>query len=749
MSPSTEQNAAVAWWRRVSAGADSTSWVAVVVALAYSFVIPLGFWAGTRSSLALPLLLAVIAPLAGLQIGRAATTGVMRGVLASAAFAISATFGTSVLVGLVITPFSSYSLWFEAIRDGGAGTGTVSNLFTLLAVFFATTLGATFITMGFLWPTLVSLVVVSALVSLMVQSPLMYALTVATGFLCVFYLLMRNGNGFLGRRIGYAGGFFAVVLTLAALVSGDRQAQGSWFIDHAVHPNLRQTVSSALPQFPLLYGIPGYGISFDERSLGGKAVLSPLPIFEVQADVSGPLYLKTDVFDFYDGENWRSTVDTQAPRIDRSTPLVRGRPRRGTESVRVEVLLDFYPKLPYTLDASAFFFERRQVPLLTSGSRERGFFLDKPMVAGDVIHVGRGPSARAFPEARRRLSDTQRARYLQLPRSLSATVSEIGEAFADPALSQRELLDSIDSHLSGTCTYSLNVENLRRSEDFLEKFLVGERKGYCVHFATAFVTFARMNGIPARYNSGFLVNFPFGSDTTKVSGLSAHSWPEVWLEDEGWTHWEATPAVDPSQYIGFDDPLLEAMMLEIYGFEMELDDATMRQVQMILGNVQLAVPGRAAAAGDTAPAGGGSGWRVPIAVAAAIVLASLAAAVVRRQLQWWRLPAKRRPVVRAAHQLAHAGRWFGAADPRAAGWQAWREHAQARLGRELQAAAATRQAATPLRKRDRRARLGLAASTAARQLQVALYAGQQLRPRDRRFMRATLRRLWRFRLLGI
>ena len=75
-------------------------------------------------------------------------------------------------------------------------------------------------------------------------------------------------------------------------------------------------MSNTLPQFPLLYGIPGYGYSFQERSLGGSPVLSPLPIFRITADVDGPLYLKTDVFDHYDGKNWKTTFrseDTHPP----------------------------------------------------------------------------------------------------------------------------------------------------------------------------------------------------------------------------------------------------------------------------------------------------------------------------------------------------------------------------------------------------------------------------------------------------
>ena len=377
----------------------SDRYLKALLALAYGVGIPLLFWSYTQSSLALYLLLALIVPLSVLQVGRALAGGPLRAVLSLVSLLITAAFAVSVLIGIVITPFSAYKLWFEAMAEG-SGTGTVANLFTLLSAFFATTLGATFVTTGYAWPLLLSAAFVSAIVAVILQTGALYVLTLLAALACVCYLLLHGRSGrYLMRRLAYAGGLFAVVLLGSTILSGSRTATGSQLIDVTLHPQLRQYVSNTLPQFPLLYGIPGYGYSFQERSLGGSPVLSPLPIFRITAEVEGPLYLKTDVFDHYDGKNWKTTFRREDSIPDPESILLRGRPRRRDRAIRVELLVEFYNKLPYTLDASAFRFGR-DVPVLDNGHFHRGFQLVDPLVAGDVMFIERA-TVQTCPAQRR------------------------------------------------------------------------------------------------------------------------------------------------------------------------------------------------------------------------------------------------------------------------------------------------------------------------------------------------------------
>ena len=688
-----------------------------LLALIYGIGIPLLFWNYTKSSLALYLLLAVIVPLAVLQAGRALAKGPLRWGLSTLTLLVTAAFGVALLIGIVITPFSAYKLWFEAMADG-TGTGTVSNLFTLMSAFFSTTLAATFISLGYAWPLLISGAFVSAIVAVILQTSSFYVLALLAALACVFFLLLRGGAArYLTRRIVYGGGLFALVLLASTILAGSRTATGSRIIDVTLHPQLRQYVSNTLPQFPLLYGIPGYGYSFQERSLGGSPVLSPLPIFRVSADVDGPLYLKTDVFDHYDGKNWKTTFRPEDTVRDPESILLRGRPRRRNAAIRVELLIEFYNKLPYTLDTSAFRFGR-DVPVLETGHFHRGFQLVDPLVAGDVIFIERSA------EQPLSLTEEERRRYLQLPRGISGDLRGVAAAFEQPGATPRERLNAIDDYLSDTCTYSLNVGNLRRSERFLDKFLFEEQKGYCVHFATAFATIARMNGFPARYNEGFLINFPGSADETEVTGLSAHSWPEVWLEGSGWTRWESTPAVDSSQYANFFD---EEELLSLYGFDMEMDSFTLRQVQSILGDREFDITLAEGAGGP----GQASVWS-PLRIAAAAVgglLAALMAWWLVRRVRAPRVARELRPLMRLSRRYVTLGRTLGVPDPRRTGWMAWREAYHTRSARRAPAARRLVERFTTLVAR-------------------AVYGGRLANDRDLRFLRAAYWRLMRYRLFG-
>lgn len=71
------------------------------------------------------------------------------------------------------------------------------------------------------------------------------------------------------------------------------------------------------------------------------------------------------------------------------------------------------------------------------------------------------------------------------------------------------------------------------------------RRGYCVHFASAFALMARTLGIPTRIVVGYLpgVSTPErvnGQTVFTVSSTQLHAWPEVLFPDIGWVPFEPT-----------------------------------------------------------------------------------------------------------------------------------------------------------------------------------------------------------------
>lgn len=94
-------------------------------------------------------------------------------------------------------------------------------------------------------------------------------------------------------------------------------------------------------------------------------------------------------------------------------------------------------------------------------------------------------------------------------------------------------------------------DSVQTAEDFLDYFLLESKRGYCSHFATAFVLLARAEGIPARYVEGFCVPLS-GNKKMTVTGNMAHAWPEVYVEGVGWIPFEPTPGYAEIRYTPWD-----------------------------------------------------------------------------------------------------------------------------------------------------------------------------------------------------
>ena len=93
--------------------------------------------------------------------------------------------------------------------------------------------------------------------------------------------------------------------------------------------------------------------------------------------------------------------------------------------------------------------------------------------------------------------------------------------------------------LGEIAVYDLDTPAMAEGEDFVAHFL-SEGRGYCVHFATTAVLLLRMNGIPARYVSGYTADVIPG-ETVEVPDYTAHAWMEIYLDGYGWYPIEVTP----------------------------------------------------------------------------------------------------------------------------------------------------------------------------------------------------------------
>lgn len=145
------------------------------------------------------------------------------------------------------------------------------------------------------------------------------------------------------------------------------------------------------------------------------------------------------------------------------------------------------------------------------------------------------------------LTATERRQNLQLPPDLSPRVA---------ALARRWKMERPDSVgiVNRALAYFRNedfVYTLRPpllGRDPVDEFLFEVRRGFCEHYASAFVTLMRAAGLPSRvvvgYQGGELN--PSGNYFI-VKQADAHAWGEVWLAGRGWVRVDPTAAVAPER----------------------------------------------------------------------------------------------------------------------------------------------------------------------------------------------------------
>ena len=82
----------------------------------------------------------------------------------------------------------------------------------------------------------------------------------------------------------------------------------------------------------------------------------------------------------------------------------------------------------------------------------------------------------------------------------------------------------------------------------IDEFLFETRRGFCEHYAAAFVFLMRAADVPARVVTGYQ-----GGEVNPVDGYlvvrqsDAHAWAEIWTEGKGWLRVDPTAAIAPSR----------------------------------------------------------------------------------------------------------------------------------------------------------------------------------------------------------
>ena len=144
------------------------------------------------------------------------------------------------------------------------------------------------------------------------------------------------------------------------------------------------------------------------------------------------------------------------------------------------------------------------------------------------------------------LAPRERERSLALPEGFDPRSHALAEGWRTQGLDHDAIVRAALDLFHQSFTYTLNPPLLGR--DSIDDFLFTTKKGFCEHYASAFVVLMRAAGIPARVVTGYQGGWwnPTGGYLL-VRNSDAHAWAETWAPDRGWVRVDPTAAVSPAR----------------------------------------------------------------------------------------------------------------------------------------------------------------------------------------------------------
>ena len=293
--------------------------------------------------------------------------------------------------------------------------------------------------------------------------------------------------------------------------------------------------------------------------LGGPPKLQQREIMQVSTPRD--VYLRGVILNQYTGRNWRNNIDGrrylwQSSRLaaDRAALFDEDLPPQTVRNaqcdpvtVSVRMLSDSVSTLFVPQRLREFSPGGDLVPYFSNSSE---LFVTRNLKAGDTYSVSAplfqagDPGLGTLIEVCSTLEDSRYDQivrsYTELPSHLEEPVYALAREAASVADSPYERALAIRSWLRRSCRYTLDVDYQPHDVDFVTRFLLDTREGYCTYFASAMTVMCRMIGLPARYVEGYLAR-PDENGEAIVDTLSAHAWTEVYFKGFGWLTFDATP----------------------------------------------------------------------------------------------------------------------------------------------------------------------------------------------------------------
>ncbi|HOJ99590.1 MAG TPA: transglutaminase domain-containing protein, partial [Termitinemataceae bacterium] len=486
-------------------------------------------------------------------------------ILSFLVFSIAFIWISIFLILINVSRRSQAELWFDMVRQGQA-EGFFSYFAVLLIGVLTHGSALLYVYTGPLSALSAFFTTAGLIAAILFNFPIGWFFAGIGTFITLTFIIMKKTKNpfYFFKRI-----FFSLLISffpvLLILLSGNL-----FFLVKNPSPisivDLTPLVYRYFPDLPLLLEIPGYGTSINSGEFPPRLILSPLPLYQIQGPANTELYLATHIYRSFSDEGWVPFYVTPS---EASFRLLQEKPsvlRENSLLLKLTLTSDFFQVLPLPTETKELYIPpgilKNLEKIETGGqiSRPQGF--TQFLMSGGL----------SFPEPIKKHSEfyviytKQNTFYYGIPagyvvgkpedfleplpdsQGIIRRLVQQWEHISDPL----QVVQEMTSFLKKNYIYSEETKGGAVIQT-IERFLFEEKKGYCLHFASALVALARERGIPARLVEGYRIYLD-EKGAGEIRGTNAHAWVEVFI-DGRWLRFDPTPAQGIQEEVATQDSI--------------------------------------------------------------------------------------------------------------------------------------------------------------------------------------------------
>lgn len=146
------------------------------------------------------------------------------------------------------------------------------------------------------------------------------------------------------------------------------------------------------------------------------------------------------------------------------------------------------------------------------------------------------------------ISEFARRYHANLPEGVNPRAVALAEKMFASSASAADYSDNV-MRMFGREGYSYTLKpGVLQSQNSIDEFLFETRRGFCEHYASAYVFLMRAAGVPARVVVGYQGGeYNPSGNYVAVRQFDAHAWAEIWLDGQGWVRRDPTGVVAPER----------------------------------------------------------------------------------------------------------------------------------------------------------------------------------------------------------